>query len=612
LPVVDLQSISLLAANPTNESLVTEASQLQVVVNALAASPIIALDVETSGLDYMRDQLHGVAAATRECEWYVCNGALLPFLAALRNLAQDQDKLVVMHNGKFDLHFLGRYGILPHRLADTMVAQWLVDENLELGLKKLAATRLGYNPDDLLEFKDLQKIMKKPLGVKKMDQVTIFDIPLDALSTYAARDARITFDLWHKLVYDLEVEGLTDHFWNIEMPYVWVLYEMEEAGMGIDPQRLNHVEAAWTQKAKEALACWNQLSGGVNPNSSKQLAAYLFGKLGLPSQGKTEKGQFSTDALVLQRLEPLDETGSVAALREYRRYDKLVSTYLGFLREKPYQGRVHGSFNQTGTVTGRLSSSDPNLQNIPARMELGTQMRQVFAAAPGKVLVVVDYSQIELRLLAHYSNEENFIRVFHEGGDPHQMTAELAAVDRYVGKTINFSWAYGAGPKKLADTIEKNGHPRPKETDTRVWLRSFDQAYPTLVRWKGRVIDHGRQLGYVKTILGRKRRLPDLHHHDDMLRSGAERQCVNAIIQGSAADLIKLAMLELRPWCWWFGARLLAQVHDELIFEVAADVAQEFAAVAQREMEWVRERFDLRVPVEAKPGLGPNWAEAKA
>jgi DNA polymerase-1 len=226
-------------------------------------------------------------------------------------------------------------------------------------------------------------------------------------------------------------------------------------------------------------------------------------------------------------------------------------------------------------------------------------------------LIDIGYSQIELRTMAHDAKEGNFLKVFEEDGDPHQLTADLAGVERHIGKTLNFSWAYGAGPRKLADTIEKGGNERSDEKDTRAWLDQFNGAYPTLVNWKKVVIRRARELGYVPTYGGRRRHLPDLNSPDHMLRGAAERQCVNSRIQGSCADMLKWAMLQLEPYCDWYGVKMIAQVHDELLFEVPNEVAKEFVAVAQKVMESIKEEFSLNVKILAEPGYGSTWAEAK-
>ena len=586
-------------------------ANLEPILAAMRQSTIVAIDTETTGLDYMRATLHGVSIATADQQWYICGPALPYLLPELAELSQDPEKLWVGHNLKFDLHFLTPHGFYPKKMADTMLAQWLVDENMELALKSLAHTRLGY-PADLPEFNDLLLEAKKRLKKKRKADVTIYDIPVHKLGEYAARDTRLTYDLWMLLVYDLEKEGQTEIFWEQEMPFIWVLLDMENAGFWIDQGAVKDLEMELRQEIAKDTAIWNDVTGGVNYASTKQLAEYLFETRGFKVQDRTEKGAPKVDEMTLQRLEPLDETGAIKALRDLKKAEKLIGTYIEPFQQMLYEGRLHGNFNQTGTVTGRLSSSNPNLQNVPSRSELGHKIRKTFAVPPGKVMIVCDYSQIELRMLAHESKEENFLKVFREKGDPHQMTADLAHVERHVGKTINFSWAYGAGPRKLCDTIEKDGNPRPQQADAKQWLNNFNSAYPTLVKWKNSVVKRARQLGYVPTIAGRKRRLPDLNNlRDEPARMAAERQCVNARIQGSCGDMMKWAMLQLHPWCKMYDALMLGQVHDELVFEIDEDKADEFLPIVQQVMESIYEHYNLTVPIIAEPGKGANWYEAK-
>jgi DNA polymerase I len=281
------------------------------------------------------------------------------------------------------------------------------------------------------------------------------------------------------------------------------------------------------------------------------------------------------------------------------------------LEDKPFDGYLHGNFNQTGTVTGRLSSSDPNQQNIPSRGELGKKMRTVFDAPDGMDLVVIDYSQVEMRMMANESKDENLLEAFMKGIDVHQMTADRAGVQRSQAKSLNFGWGYGMSYIGLMDSIEKAGQPRPSAQDARKWLRDYDQAYSTLVKWRNAVIHRARQLGYVPTIAGHRRRLPDLTSPVERFRMAAERQCVNARIQGSCADMLKWAMLQMEPWECMYGARKQVQVHDELGWRCPKETSKQFAVIASGVMKSIDRQFNLIVPIEAEAGIGANWAEAK-
>ncbi len=258
------------------------------------------------------------------------------------------------------------------------------------------------------------------------------------------------------------------------------------------------------------------------------------------------------------------------------------------------------------------NSSDPNLQNIPSKGALAHSMRKVFAAqSRDDIIVDIDYSQIELRLIAHYTKDPSLMKVFFEGLDPHQMTADLVGVPRWLGKTLNFAVSYGSGPRTLGDTIEKSGKPRPSEAESKGWLEGFGKAYPGISSWKRAAVDYARQLGYAKTIAGRKRRLPELTSYDRSTQGHAERQAISAIIQGSAADAFKWATVQFMPMVRWYDAKLTAEVHDEAVFEVPYECAEEFAQQVGGVMASIREQFNLRVPIEAAPSFGFNWGDAK-
>jgi hypothetical protein len=416
----------------SNGPAVVDPNLLPDILNQLDRVDTIALDVETTGLDYMRDQLHGIAVSTPVQDWYITGQAMPAAIPHLAEIVANPNKLTVGHNIKFDLHFLTRQGIKPARIADTMIAAYLCNENRELGLKPLAHSVLGMA--DLPSFGDLLKDAKKKMRAKKLADVTIYDVDLALLSTYAARDTRLTLKLWEVMQYELSKEGMTEIFWNTEMQFLWSLLDMENNGMHVDGAAVAALRSDLEAERSKHLEAWINLTGGINHNSSKQVRELLFKRMKLPAQDKTANGDDSVNALTLQRLEPMDHSGIVHALRGIRQYEKLIETFITMLEDKPFEGLLHGNFNQTGTVTGRLSSSDPNQQNIPSRGELGKKVRTCFDAPAGYSVVSIDYSQIELRLLTNESKDENFMKIFAEGGDPHAMTAGKANVSRAVGK----------------------------------------------------------------------------------------------------------------------------------------------------------------------------------
>ena len=598
----------------TNENIIIDPAYLEPVISAIEAADVVAIDTETTGLDFIRDVMHGTSITTDDGGWYITGSALIPFMQELHTFTSDPNKLFVGHNLCYDFHFLGRYDCIPVKYFDTMIAQWLIDENQDLGLKSLAYTKLGVT-GDIPEFKNMQRDVKKMRKLKKLSDVTIYDIPLDTLGAYAIKDTDYTLALYYKSVFELEEEEQTQIFWEQEMPFLMVLYEMEEAGMQLNIPELQRMQVEYGERIEKLYAQWNEMTGGVNPNSNKQLAEYLFKRLKLPKQGKTKSGQPSTDALVIQRLTPMDETGSLKVLTEIKALEKLKSTYVDALLVKSYNGRIHGSYRQHGARTGRLSSADPNLQNIPGQGEDGKRIRSTFIAKPGHVLIGCDYSQVELRFLAHDSkDEEGFLKVFKEGGDPHQSTCDMIValgynILRKHAKAVNFGWAYGMGSRTLANNIEKNTGERPAEKDAKAWLDGFDEAKPKLVSYRKVVIRRTRQLGYVRTVGGRRRRLPGINSPVNSFRFKAERQAVNTRIQGSCADMIKWAMNQLRPWCKLYGVEMIGQVHDEIVFEAPEEVAEEFVPIVQNIMESIEEHYNLIVPIEAEPAIGPNWAE---
>lgn len=585
------------------------------VLRKLEGVERLAIDMETTGLDPNRSEVFGIALADAGNEWFVHGPAMGPMFEGLRDLHQNKNQLWIMHHAKFDLHFMVKWGIRPEKIFDTMVAQGLIDENQELALKTLARTKLAISAK-LPDFKDLLGETRRALKMKNMKQVRIQDIPIGRLGVYAGRDARLTYDLWAVSEHELAREGMTDLFWNVEMPFLYLLLDMENSGFFLDFDAMDEVEKEFRGHMDEALRSWNAETGGINHNSTKQLAHYLYDVLKYPVTRLTDKEQPSTDAIALMRLAREEgQDGPVHLLQTIRKYEKLIHTYIDSFREKAIDGILYGEFNQTGTVTWRLSSSNPNLQNIPARGDTGSMVRKIFAARPGHVLVVIDYSQIELRLMAHYSKDPKMVQAFVQGIDLHQQTADAFRIDRKYAKNVNFGKIYGVGARGLADQIEKAGLPRPNEYDARDWLNMWDTEFPGAKKWSNAVIKYATQLGYVSTIDGHRRRLPDLRSRDLALQSTAQRQAVNSVIQGSAGSVIKYAMLNIvykEKLLSQFDTRMLSQVHDELVFEAPIGAETEFSQKAQEIMESAEEHFKIRVPIKAEPGVGPNWADAKS
>jgi DNA polymerase I len=626
--------------------IITDPTKLPDIFGSIDQSREICFDAETTGLDVKRDQVKGLALAIKGHEWYVCQEALTPALASVAEMSTDPSKLWIAHNARFDWHMLHPHGFKPYNIIDTIVAAWLVDENEALGLKHQAHLRLtsktneylSYLKDlpfeikslmDLPEFKDLLKATKPVKGVKRMDQVLIDDIPLKWLGPYGVLDGRMGFDLWQVLKYHLHQEDLEDIFWNTKIPIMRVIFEMEHTGVWIDQERLSQVENDYIARQEQALLQWEQLSGGLNPNSHPQVREYLYNKLGYKVSIKTAGGLPSTAELALLRMLPRDDDGEiirdpenpVSVLLDIRKMGKMLDTYIGNYKKVLFNGRINTNFNQCGTVTGRWSSShataNVNLQNVPSKGEYGAEIRSFFSAPPGYSLGVYDESQIELRWLAHYTKDENLLAAYKvEGSDIHQMTSDQIGIPRKYAKNVNFLSVYGGGPRVLADNIEKAGLLRPSEKDARAWLKAFyEKAYPGIKPWQNDVIHWARRLGYVKTITGRKRRLPNINHHDNAIRGSEERRAVNAIIQGSAADTLELAILKMRPYVNFHGGKMLFQVHDEVGFESPIGNAKKIGAYVKRCLEEVGKELGCQVPLKADGGVGGiddipnNWAE---
>lgn len=570
-----------------------------------------AFDLETTGLRWETSSIHGIAFASADREWYLYGDALLHALASGLKDLMNRNITAYAHNAKFDLHFLRRHGIRPPKVFDTMLAWALIDENLELKLKLLSLTQLGIT-DKQPQYEDLLKEVKRQHArFKRLDDIPIYAIPIEKLAPYAARDTRFTFDLAHLAIQRLEQEKQTAIFWETEMPFMYVLLDMEAEGVTVDLDYMEYLKEEFSKNITESVAAWNSTTGGVYYNSTQKVGEYLFGELGLKPELFTGSGAPKVDVQHLNRLKRHDSSGAISSLLEIRKWEKLISTYLSKLAEIHVDGKVYGSLNQTGAVTWRLSSSDPNLQNIPSRGEAGAQMRRLFVAPPGHDMIVCDLSQIELRLLAHYTMDANLLRVFADDGDPHQLTADLLGIERKYAKNVNFGWTYGMGARGLADFIEKITGERPSERDTKAWLEKFEVAYPTVINWKNEVLKYAKKFGYVWTLDGHRRRLPGLKSSIPSERGRAERQAVNSIIQGSAATVIKRSMLRIANYLPMYDAHMLLQVHDELVFVAPKEYSSTLATAVQRDMIEPGEFYGLRVKLKADPGIGDNWYEAK-
>ncbi len=612
------------AAGPTQTTIVCNAEALAALVQALSVAKELAFDTETTGTDPMRAEIVGLSLSFKPGEGYY-----LPFnqtdlanpkaaiIEALRPAFTDPRLPKYGHNAKYDYTVLKRLGLTVAPVAfDTMVGEWLCDPGSHsLGLKKLAFTRLGIQMTEIDEL----------IGRGKK-QITMDQVPVEQAAPYAAADADMTLRLVPLLQHELAEKGQTKLLADLEMPLIPVLAAMEMTGIALDAGYLEHISAELeTQLARLEKDVYAQVGYTFNLNSTQQLSEALFGKLQLqpadPKRArKTAAGKLSTAADVLEEMRGAHPV--IDLILEQRELAKLKSTYVDALPQavNPATGRIHTSFNQAGAVTGRLASSDPNLQNIPIRSELGRRVRRAFVAAPGQALVSADYSQIELRIAAHFSQDPTMLQAFREGEDIHTTTAaavlgvpagQVTKEQRRQAKSINFGLLYGMGPFALS---RQTGLTLAEAED---FVKNYFLRFPGIRTYLDSTKRQAAACGYVETLLGRRRYFPLLAQaaparssQSAVLYARAEREAINAPVQGTAADIIKLAMLRLPAALAAAGlrAQLLLQVHDELVLECPAAEVEATAKVTRTIME---NAFTLSIPLGVDVKSGPNWDEMK-
>ncbi len=606
-------------AGSTVAHIVTEAEQLTALVEQLSHASAITFDTETTATDPLRADLVGLALTDREGEgWYIPlghrQGRQLPVdqaLAALRPLLEDPHRPKQAHNAKYDLEVLAGHGVIVRGLAfDTMIAEWLTDPgSRNLGLKNLALVRLG------VEMTPIQELIGS--GRK---QVTMAEVDVETVARYAAADADMTHRLAKVLAAELRQKGHWELFVEMELPLVAVLVEMETTGVALD---VPFLQAMSLELARRLAALEEEIHRLVgyrfNVNSNPQLAEALFGTLKLPTQGvqRTATGAYSVAADVLESLRGKHPV--IERILEQRELAKLKSTYVDALPAliHPRTGRLHTSYHQTGTVTGRISSSEPNLQNIPIRSPLGRQVRRAFVARPGWLLLAADYSQVELRVLAHICGDEGLLAAFQRGEDIHATTAsavfgvELSQVtpdQRRLAKAINFGLIYGMGVFSLARSTGLT------QAEAENFVAQYFGRFPRVREYLDSTIAQAKNKGYVETLLGRRRYFPVLQSTtpgQEQNRRRAEREAINAPIQGSAADIIKRASLALHRAieARRLAARMIIQVHDELVLEVPRE---ELPVVAPLVREIMESAYPLRAPLKVDLKAGGNWDEMVA
>lgn len=601
--------------------IVSQAADVQQLAARLQSAPAVTFDVETTSTDPMRATLVGVALAVAPGEGYYIpvghleapNGQLPAetVIEALRPALTNPKILKYGHNLKYDYAVLARLGLEVAPLSfDTMLAEWLCDPaSRNLGLKNLAWVRLG------VEMTAIEALIGKGARQISMDRV-----PVEPAASYAVADVDMTARLVPILESELKTKNQWQLFVDVEMPLVPVLAEMEMIGVALDTVFLQDLSGKLSRRLGEIeRQIYDYAGREFNINSTQQLSDVLYGKLGLSPPGRTRKtaaGRYSTAADVLEDMR--GQHPILDLILDQRELTKLKGTYVDALPQaiNPETGRVHTSYNQAGAVTGRIASSDPNLQNIPIRSELGRQVRRAFVAGRGRRLVAVDYSQIELRIAAHVSGDETLRRAFLDGDDIHAATAaavygvprqQVTSDQRRTAKAVNFGILYGQSAYGLMRTT---GLTLAEAED---FINHYFERFPGVRRYLDETKRLAATQGYVETLLGRRRYFPILQRRastaqDAILRGRAEREAINAPIQGSAADIIKLAMLRLPAALRRDGlaANMILQVHDELVCECPL---AETAQVAARAREIMEGAFRLDVPLKADVRVGTNWYE---
>ncbi len=616
---------------------------LDALVKRLASAPVFAIDTETTSLSPRQAKLCGISIATEpNTAWYVPVRSPTPsehldeatVIAALRPILEDPSRPKLGHNLKYDLLVLRNAGVELRGLThpdscDSMVASYLIDASRSShSLDALSLALLNHTNISISEL----------IGTGK-DQRTFDTVPVDLATEYAAEDADVSLRLARTMQPRLEAMGLTDLMQKLEMPLVEVLAELEWNGITVDGNELERQRGRLQTRidalAKELQkAAMDTIGRGFNPDSPKQLAGVLFNKpddeepgLGLKVVKRTKTGA-STDIEVLEKLaaDPDITTTIPSLIVEYRQLTKLVSTYLVALKEAilPETGRVHASFHQTVAATGRLASSDPNLQNIPIRTDVGREIRKAFVAPPGRLLLTADYSQIELRLLAHLSQDPGLIEAFTRGEDIHtQVAAQIHNIpikdvtkdQRSGAKMVNFGIVYGITAFGLARRLNIGN------TEAAQIIDGYKRRFAGITTFLEECIAQARTLGYVETMMKRRRPIPDIDSNNPSRKAFAERTAINSVVQGSAADLIKLAMVDLHarlsPHASHLrggkppevpGTLMLLQIHDELVFEVPREEGERARSFVKQRME---SAMTLSVPLVAEASLSENWFEGK-
>ena len=628
-PKVDNNQLDLFAENTTNESdepknakfesikttqheykLVENEEELRQLCDFFITKEFVSIDTETTSTDAISAELVGLSFSVEEKKaFYVAVPAnyeeALKIVQIFKPLYESDKIMKIGQNIKYDYEVLTRYGVtLQGKMFDTMIAHYLIQPELHHNMDYMAETLLGYQTIHIEEL----------LGPKGKKQKNMRDLSPTDIYEYAAEDADITLRLKNVLEPRLKELGVEELFWNIEMPLVRVLADMELNGVCLDTEALQDTSKIFTERMKQyEQEIYKEAGEEFNISSPKQVGDILFGKLQIMDKPKkTKTGQYVTSEEVLQSLE--SKSPIVRNILNYRGMKKLLSTYIDALPKliNPRTGHIHTSFNQALTATGRLSSSDPNLQNIPVRTDDGKEIRKCFIPEDGCLFFSADYSQIELRIMAHLSEDENMMEAFREGHDIHRATAakiwhvdidKVTDAQRKKAKQANFGIIYGITTYGLAQRMDiPNG-------EAKELIEGYFRTFPKVQAYMEHAKEEARAKGYAETLFHRRRYLADINSRNATVRGFAERNAINAPIQGTEADIIKVAMVRIWERFKKEGIRskMILQVHDELNFSVYSEEREQVERIVIEEMQ---NAYPLNVPLIADAGWGKNWLEA--
>jgi DNA polymerase-1 len=603
-------TLSDLNSTPHTYHLVDTEAEISDLIAKISAQNFCSFDTETTGIDPISSQLVGMSFAFVESEAYYVpvppkfeEAKKLVYL--FRYFLENEQIAKIGQNIKYDIIVLKKYGIeMKGQLFDTMIAHYLLNPELRHGMDYMAETYLNYKTVHIDEL----------IGAKGKNQKSMRDVPKQIICDYACEDADITLKLKHILEKEIAENKLEKLFYDIELPLIYVLADMEYAGVRLDTEALKESSKGIGEQIRQVeQEIFNMAGEEFNLNSARQVGEILFNKLAIIDKAKkTKTGQYTTNEEILEKLR--DKHPIIGKILDYRGLKKLLSTYIDALPLllNPADHKIHTSYNQTVTATGRLSSSNPNLQNIPIRDEQGKEIRRAFVCDKDCIFLSADYSQIELRIMAHLSHDPNMVEAFNEGKDIHVATAakiyktpigEVSKDMRRKAKTANFGIIYGISVFGLAGRLTI---PR---SEAKELIDGYFETYPDVKKYMDESIAVAREKGYVETIFGRKRYLPDINSRNAVVRGYAERNAINAPIQGSAADIIKVAMVRIfeRFNQEKLQSKMILQVHDELNFNVTAD---ELPRVKQIVVEEMEKAYQLIIPLKADCGSGKNWLEA--